>query len=1396
MNSLPFFILAAAFFMAMLPGCEKAVVGTRNDEMPQYSSFRDIPDITGDEITAVKELQKKYGFFVYGSNPATEAFIKDGEVSGFSAVFCEWLTELFGIRFKPALYEWDELIAGLENGEIDFTGDLTATEERRKISADDEDHIYFMTDAIAKRTIKLMRLSDSAPLIDIAASRPLRYAFLDGTTTANDIKLHSNEDFVPFFVNDYPEAYALLKSDKVDAFIDEGPAEAAFDIYGDVVAKNFFPLIFSPVSLSTQKKELEPVISIVQKALQSGGIRYLTYLYNLGHDAYEKYKLSTQLTDEESAYIHNNPVVRFAAEYDNYPISFYNEHDSEWQGIAFDVLREIEPLTGLKFKVVNDRRAEWSDLMELIINGDASIISELIRSQDREDSFLWPKTAIMTDYYALISKTDFDNLRVNQILQVKVGLIKNTAHAALFRNWFPNHLYTVEYNTSSLAFDALMRGEVDVVMSSQSQLMNLTNYLELVGYKANVVFDRSYDSTFGFNRNEEILCSIVDKALRLLDTKEVSGQWMHRTYDYSAKLVRAQRPWLIGSSALLLFVLILVFVFFHKKRREGKRLEQLVRNRTAELVNRNKLVHVINNAAVLLLESNSLDCSSAMHKGMEIIGRCIEADRVIVWQNSVKDDGRLYHRQMYKWVNEGIKDNDSLLEFSYQDALPNWYDLLSRGESINGTLAGQPEKERTLLSLQHIQSLLVIPIFLNNKFWGLVSFDDCSRDRVFLEEDVHVLRSWGLIAVGAIQRGNIALEMKHTLNKLEAIIKNYKGVIWSVRNDGIITTFNGQYLKVIGIEPSFLEGRPLDTAKLKNRHYDIIANVEKTLREGPQDWTGEIDGGIFHSYTTPLYDGKNNVIGVVGSTDDVTETVKLQNELEAANRAKSAFLANMSHEIRTPMNAVIGMTAIGKAAADMERMIYCFDRIEDASKHLLGVINDVLDMSKIEAGKFELSPAEFNFEKMLHRVVDVINFRVEEKQQKLTVRIDESIPDRLVADDQRLAQIITNLLSNAVKFTPNEGSISLDAQFLGEKDSVCTIQIKVADTGMGISPEQQDRLFQSFQQAESNTSRKFGGTGLGLVISKNIVEMMGGRIWIESELGTGSTFGFTVQAGCGNTVKKQKFPDFDVDWSDARILVVDDDPDVLMFFEKTAQGLGISCDIAASGQDALNLVEQNNSYNIYFIDWKMPGIDGIELAGRLREKLSASGNSLVILISAAEWSAIESEAKNAGIDRFLSKPLFPSDVTEIIYDCLGAFRQQAEEETQDKNSDGIFAGHRVMLVEDVEINREIVLALLESTLLEIDCAVNGEEAVKMFSNAPDKYDMIFMDLQMPVMDGYEATKQIRALDVAKARTIPIIAMTANVFREDIEHCLAVGMNDHIGKPLDFDEVLLRLKRYL
>lgn len=521
------------------------------------------------------------------------------------------------------------------------------------------------------------------------------------------------------------------------------------------------------------------------------------------------------------------------------------------------------------------------------------------------------------------------------------------------------------------------------------------------------------------------------------------------------------------------------------------------------------------------------------------------------------------------------------------------------------------------------------------------------------------------------------------------------------------------------------------------------------------------------------------------------ELVRARDLAEESNRAKSNFLSNMSHEIRTPLNAIIGMTAIGETATDTEKKDYAFNKIENASTHLLGVVNDILDMSKIEANKLELAYVDFDFAKMLRNIISVINFRLEEKHQNFHVHIDEHIPNGLVGDDQRLKQVIMNLLSNAAKFTPANGDIRLEAWLAGETATDCTIEFKVADNGIGISEMQQLQLFRPFQQADSSTSRHFGGTGLGLAISKRIVEMMGGEIGVKSELDKGSTFSFTVQIAKGAAIEPSTLTP-SVNWRDIRVLLVDNDPTTEEYFTELKNKYGLAYDAVSNGEEALALLEQEACYNLCFVEYTLSGINGVDLAGRIKAR--CADESVVIMISAAEWNIVYNDAKAAGVGHFLPKPLFLADIIDCINSCLSHTATAAEQPATDAGD--VFTGCRLLLAEDVEINREIVLSLLESTGIEIDCAENGAEALKLFGAAPERYNLILMDLQMPKMDGFEATRQIRALDAPRAKTIPIIAMTANVFKEDIEKCLAAGMNDHVGKPVNLEVLLSKLRRLL
>ena len=525
--------------------------------------------------------------------------------------------------------------------------------------------------------------------------------------------------------------------------------------------------------------------------------------------------------------------------------------------------------------------------------------------------------------------------------------------------------------------------------------------------------------------------------------------------------------------------------------------------------------------------------------------------------------------------------------------------------------------------------------------------------------------------------------------------------------------------------------------------------------------------------------------------DKNSKLVELKELAESASQAKTTFLANMSHEMRTPMNAIIGMTNIAKASDNPERKNECIGKIEDASIHLLGVINDVLDMAKIEANKFDLSMDEFNFEKTIRNVSGFISYSVSQKEQEFTVFIDDRIPQTLIGDRQRLSQAITNLLSNAVKFTPVRGTIALRAYKTDEADGFCTIKIEVEDSGTGISQEQQKRLFTPFEQVDSDASRRFGGTGLGLVISRKIINMMGGEISVKSALGEGSLFSFTARLQIGAADYQQKTSSSAV-WDDLQVMVADNSPDVNRLFERVSKTYRFACDIAHSGKETSALLKNSDKkYHIFFIDFRLPDMSGLELTRQIRQNNS---DAKIILLSSAEWSNIEEEAKQAGVNGHISKPLFPSMIVDSINNILGG--KDAGGKAQEPSiRENCFAGRRILLAEDIEVNREIVITLMEPTGIIFDCAENGKEAFEMFIDAPDIYDAILMDIQMPQVNGYEAARMIRELGTAQAKNIPIIAMTANVFQEDIDKCLACGMNDHIAKPIDIDEVADKLSKY-
>ena len=516
---------------------------------------------------------------------------------------------------------------------------------------------------------------------------------------------------------------------------------------------------------------------------------------------------------------------------------------------------------------------------------------------------------------------------------------------------------------------------------------------------------------------------------------------------------------------------------------------------------------------------------------------------------------------------------------------------------------------------------------------------------------------------------------------------------------------------------------------------------------------------------------------------------------EAANRAKSDFLARMSHDIRTPMNAIMGMTAVAAMHLDdRERLTDCLGKITVSSRHLLALINDVLDMSKIESGKVTLSEEPFSMADMVDSIVTIIRGQVNSKRQELKVHISDIEHENVIGDTLRLRQVFVNILGNAVKFTPENGTITFSIR---ENESrihgMACYEFVCEDTGIGMDEAFLKTIFDPFTRSENSVSRNIEGTGLGMSITRNIVRLMEGDIQVESQVGVGSRF--TVQIH----LKLQDLEAEDVEeLANLRILVADDDRDSCIAACEILEGIGMQAEWVSSGEEAVLRTrkshEEGDDFAAVILDWKMPGKDGIETAREIRQQV---GDGVpIIILSAYDWTDVEDRARDAGIQAFIEKPLFRSRLVYALKSVLSRDDGKKQMEMEELHQAG-FQGKRVLLVEDNELNREISEELLTAIGVEVEQAEDGKQAVeKVQSSSPYHYDLIFMDIQMPVMNGYEAARRIRSLDREDTGKVPIIAMTANAFADDVKEAYDAGMNDHVAKPVEVAKLVEVLQKWL
>ncbi len=927
-----------------------------------YADYKDIPGVTQDEIDAIEMLKAKYDYFTYGSLLGTEAFWGiDNEQHGFSVELCTLLSKLFGIEFRSEIHEWSALIHGLNTKTLDFSGEITATKERESI--------YFMTSPIAKRTIEIYRLNTTSEIFNIVKNRKAKLALYTGSSTLKTVREASNDLFQIYEISSLEEAMKKLRSGQVDGFAAESSSAYLVAGYDDIVSEPLFPPEFALVSLTTQSKELKPIIDVVDKYLKVDGSSTLAHLYKVGQQDYQKFVFQSKLTAEELNYIsqsiHYGKVYKYVASSDNYPMAFYNKNDKEFQGIGIDLLNEISKLSGLTFEVYNEPYVPWSQLYETFSTGKVDVSAHMINSKERVKKFnvLSPYT---TENLLLISTRDYPDVAISELPYKKIGVIANSAYLELFKQWFVDANITF-YDSPESSYNALKKGEVDLITSTDFVLLGRSIYYEDTGLKANINLKYPLYTGLAVKKDDVLLASILNKAQLCLPIYDISQKWIDQSFDYSAKLNNQKSYFMIFIIVLLLMVLALFILILNATISQRKNLAVLVENRTHRLEEQTKELLVLNEAS------------------------------------------------------------------------------------------------------------------------------------------------------------------------------------------------------------------------------------------------------------------------------------------QVASKAKSEFLARMSHEIRTPLNAIIGMTNIAKKNVEYPLKVQtALNQIHLSSDHLLGIINDVLDMSKIESGKLALYMNSFNLNQTLKTDISMIRQRCIEKNIKFFANLDASTNVVVVGDKLRVSQVLLNLLSNAVKFSPENGKIDLNVDLVAEDSTSITLRFSLMDQGIGMSKEQTDNLFIPFEQTDNSIATRFGGTGLGLSISQNLVKAMGGEIKVNSELHHGSEFYFTL--------------------------------------------------------------------------------------------------------------------------KFL-KSVVDKDI-----------------KTEDEKRD--LSGKHLLLVEDIEINRTILLELLDGMGLTIDEAENGKIAVDKFSQSPEGYyDFILMDIQMPVLNGYEAAKLIRNLPRKDAKSTKIIAITANAYKEDVYQALQSGMNDHLPKPIDLTKLI-------
>ncbi len=1065
------------------------------------------------------------------------------------------------------------------------------------------------------------------------------------------------------------------------------------------------------------------------------------------------------LTAEDRAWLSRHREIRLGVDPERAPLEFFDELQA-YAGIASDYVRRVNDLLGIDMQPAPD--VDRAQALRMMLDGRLDVIPLCAVTAMRQEQLLFTEP-YLTTAVVILARADAAFISGLQDLAARrVGVITGYATQEYLEEDYPNRSWVL-IDTVEEAVAQVAEGRIDAFVGDMVSISYATQMLGLKNLKVAATTPYKMRFAFAVRPDWPELIPPLNRALAAIteaEKAEIVNRWVNvrfeRTMDWT--LVGS----IVGAVCVVVAAILTVIVIWNRKlareavlRREAEERTRLTLDSAGDGiigVDREGRATFVNNAAERLLGFGD----------GELIGKPIH-DLI----HHSRADGSPYPAEgcpMRAAFTDGEvhRVDDEMLWRRDGTGFPAEYTanpVLREGRVIGAVIAFSDitERKRAAERVRNSeQRLTQIIDFLPDPTWVV----DCNGVVVTWNRAMEVLT--GRPATDMVGKGDYEYSLAFYDDRRPVLIDLIR--MWKPE-------FAEKYLSI-------------------KKDGDILRSESYHPRLG--------DGGLYLSGTAGLLcDASGNPAGAIEALRDITDRKQMEVKLrlaqeaaEAASKAKGDFLANMSHEIRTPMNAILGMTHLALKTELTPKQSDYLHKIQTAGTSLLGIINDILDFSKIEAGKLEMEAVPFNLEEVLDNLASLITVKAHEKEGiEVLFCADPDAPRALVGDPLRLGQVLINLSNNAVKFTEH-GEIVVSTELVSRGERTVEIKFAVKDTGIGLTEEQKAKLFTSFSQADTSTTRKFGGTGLGLAISKRLVELMGGRIWVESAPGQGSTFCFTAAFGIGREqplTRHSPPPDL----RDLRTLVVDDNSTSREILQGMLESFSFEVTLAASGEEGLAEFEKaapDRGYDLVVMDWKMPGIDGIETARRIKTLAGLGRMPRIILVTAYGREEIMRQAEKMGLDGFLIKPVSPSVMFDTIMQAFGQeapreLRTDTEKELEEAAAETL-AGANVLLVEDNEINQQVAMEILSGAGIRVTVAGNGQEALDRVRATT--YDAVLMDVQMPVMDGHTATRKIRELEAQRppARRLPIIAMTAHAMSGDHERSIAAGMDDHITKPID------------